>query len=489
MLIIFPSKTGIGRFMEPIDNLMRMIQRLFRSRKLTIYLLSMVIVLSFIGTIVPQQHIFTHTHMEEMKNQSAFLDYMDRIGFTAIYTSWLFFGIMLLLYLNTIFCTYDMFRNSLRKLKRGIDFRKKDRISGLAQNACFVSGGASVQSRNKILSNLKKRRYRVLQNGNAIVATKNRFGVFGTPLFHLCILLVLGAILYGGVGRMEGRLQMVEGQTLYEQHRDYFYVAEGPLFDEKHRDLGFILERFHPRYEDTKGVYRGAASEILIIENNKVVKKDVVHSNHLIVHEDITLFQNEFGFAPLFLLKNETGAVMSGSYVYARDDGSGRYLAVFPVADTGLNAQITLYPNTSRRILESGYDMPLNPKVYLELFEGEEHVFSGVLGLNQLVKLGNYPGMGEVTLGFYDLKYWSIISVVIDQGVPFIFLGICLAIFSMVIMFFYSPRHLWAVFEGEEDGRAVLYIGGKSDRYRSSFESEFKDLVDGIQEALENGST
>ncbi|MCL7413233.1 MAG: cytochrome c biogenesis protein ResB [ANME-2 cluster archaeon] len=475
--------------MELIDTWIKKVPRFFRSRKLTIYLISMVVVFSFIGTIIPQQHIFTHTHMEEMKNQSVFLDYMDTIGFTAIYTSWLFFGVMLLLYLNTIFCTYDMFRNSIRKLKHGSKFRKKDGISGLANNALVVLDRTSGQPRNEILSTLEKRRYRVEQKDHSFVATKNRFGVFGTPLFHLCILLVLGAILYGGVGRMEGRLQLVEGQTLYEQHQDYFYVAEGPLFDEKHRDFGFILERFHPRYEDEEGVYRGATSEILIIENDKVVKKDVVHSNHLIDYKDVTLFQNEYGFAPLFLLKNESGAVISGSYVYAEDDGGGRYLTVFPVADTGLTAQITLYPNTSRKILESGYDMPLNPQVYLELFEGDEQVFNGVLRLNQLVKLGNYPGMGEITLGFYDLKYWSIISVVSDHGIPFIFGGIYLAIFSMIVMFFFSPKHLWAVFEEDRDGRPVLYIGGKSDRYRSSFEFEFKNLVEGIQEALENGST
>ncbi|MDF1532172.1 MAG: cytochrome c biogenesis protein ResB [ANME-2 cluster archaeon] len=475
--------------MELIDTWIKKVPRFFRSRKLTIYLISMVILLSFIGTIIPQQHIFTHTHMEEMKNQSVFLDYMDTIGFTAIYTSWLFFGVMLLLYLNTIFCTYDMWRNSIRKMKRGSNFRKKDGISGLANNALVVLAGTSVQSRDTIISHLEKRRYKVQQNENSFVATKNRLGIFGTPVFHLCILLVLGAILYGGVGRMEGRLQLVEGQTLYEQHQDYFYVAEGPLFDEKHQNFGFILERFHPRYEDDEGVYRGIASEILIVRDGKVVKKDVLHSNHLIIYEDVTLFQNEYGFAPLFLLKDATGAVISGSYVYAEDDGSGRYLTVFPVADTGLTAQITLYPNTSRRILESGYDMPQNPQVYLELFEGEEQVFDGVLGLNQLVKLGNYPGMGEVTLGFYDLKYWSIISVVTDHGIPFIFGGIYLALFSMIVMFFFSPKHIFGVFENDGFGRPVLYIGGKSDKYKSSFEYVFNNLIEEIKEEVQDGST
>ena len=475
--------------MDLINKCIIEIPRFFRSRKLAIYLILMVILLSFIGTIIPQDHIYTPVIMEGMIAKSVFLGYMDEIGFTAIFTSWLFFGVIFLLYLNTTFCTYDMFRNSIRKMKRGSNFREKKEICGLANNALVIPGGVSDKSHDKIISALKKRRYKVKQNGNSFVAIKNRLGIFGTPAFHLCILLVLGAILYGGVGRMEGRLQLVEGQTLYEQPQDYFYVAEGPLFNDEHKNFGITLERFHPRYVDAEGVYRGAASEIVITDGNQIVKKDVLHSNHLIVYDDITLFQNEYGFAPLFLLKNDSGAVMSGSYVYAEYDGSGRYMTVFPVADTGLSAQITLYPNTSQTIVESGYDMPSDPEVYVELFEGGEQVFDGVLGLDQMVLLGSYPGMGEVALGFYDLKQWSIISVVIDKGVPYIFGGIYLAIFSMMVMFFFVPRRLWAVFEEDESGTQVLYIGGKSDKYKSSFEFEFNNIVKEISEAVQDEST
>ncbi|MCL7415248.1 MAG: cytochrome c biogenesis protein ResB [ANME-2 cluster archaeon] len=486
--MIVSQKTKTGTFMDEINNRIKMIARFFRSRKLTIYLLILVILVSVLGSIIPQEHIYSPATLEEMLEQSEFLVLMQKIGFTAIFTSWLFFSIMFLLYLNTIFCTYDMFKNTIRKIKKGSDFKKKDEIDGFANHTVVVFGTTSDSTRDKVVSNLKMRRYSVEQDGNRIAAIKNRLGVLGTPAFHLCILLVLGAILYGGVGRMEGRLQLVEGQTLYEQHQDYMYVAEGPLFDEKHRNYGVLLERFHPQYEDKKNVYRGAASELVITDGDKVVKRDVVHSNHLVIYEDVSLFQNEYGFAPLFLLKNETGAVISGSYVYAEDDGSGRYMTVFPVADTGLVAQITLYPNSSRRILESGYDIPPNPQVYLELFEGGQPVFDGVLGLDQMVVLGSYPDAGEVTLGFYDLKQWSIIAVVIDRGVPYIFGGIYLAVLSMMVMFFFSPRHLWAVVEEGEDGRPVLYIGGKSDRYKSSFEVEFNNLIEGIEEAVQDGA-
>ncbi len=475
--------------MDEINNWIKNIARFFRSRKLTIYLIVLVILISVVGSIIPQKHVYSHAAFTQMLEQSEFLVYMDSIGLTAIFTTWLFFGVMFLLYLNTIFCTYDMFKNTIRKMKKGTDFKKKDGIVGFANHAVVVLDTSSDSTRDKVVSIIKKRRYRVEQDGNRIVATKNRLGVFGTPAFHLCILLVLGAILYGGVGRMEGRMQLVEGQTLYEQQQDYMYVAEGPLFNAEHRNYGITLERFHPRYEDEDGVYRGAASELVITDGGQVVKRDLVHSNHLVVYEDVTLFQNEYGFAPLFLMKNETGAVISGSYVYAEDDGSGRYMTVFPVADTGLMAQITLYPNSSRRILESGYDIPQNPQVYLELFEGEQPVFDGVLGLDQMVLLGNYPDVGEVTLGFYDLKQWSIIAVVIDRGVPYIFGGIYLAVFSMMVMFFFSPRHLWGVEEEDEDGRPVLYMGGKSDRYKSSFEVEFNNLIEGIKKEVQNGST
>ena len=114
--------------MDLINKCIIEIPRFFRSRKLAIYLILMVILLSFIGTIIPQEHIYTPVIMEGMIAKSVFLGYMDEIGFTAIFTSWLFFGVIFLLYLNTTFCTYDMFRNSIRKMKRGSNFKEKKEI-------------------------------------------------------------------------------------------------------------------------------------------------------------------------------------------------------------------------------------------------------------------------------------------------------------------------------------------------------------------------
>lgn len=475
------------------NNYWEKISRFFKSRKLALFLIILIIFVSLLGSFIPQKHIYEHSHLQEMIDQSTLLYYLDKIGFTSIYTSWLFLGIMFLFYVNTAFCTYGMFKNAVRKVRKGTDFRNKRLISKLAINTNFIlNDTAAGKAQENITSSLKGRRYKVKQEGSRIVAQKNRFGVFGTPVFHLCILLVLVAILYGGVGRMEGRMQLAEGQTLTDEHHDYLYVAEGPLFHEKHSGLDIHLEKFNPNYRDDKGIFRGAASEIIIMEDGVVVKKDRVHSNHLVYYRDMTFFQNEYGFAPLFLLKNESGAVISGSYVYAKDDESGRYLTVFPVADTGITAQVTLYPNTSINILQGSYEdyvVPQHPQVYLELFEGDERVFEGVLGMNQMVVLGNYgPKMETVTLGFYDLKYWSIISIVIDHGVPFIFAGFYLAVFSLFVMFFFSPRRIWVDMETDQKDRTVIFIGGRSDRYKSSFRDELNTLIKGIKEAVKDES-
>ncbi|TFH47057.1 MAG: hypothetical protein E4G94_00980 [ANME-2 cluster archaeon] len=473
--------------MDDIKQLIKNVSLFFRSRKLAIVLIILIIAVTILGTIIPQEHIYTHRHMEEMKEQNQYLIYMDMIGFTAIYTSWLFFGIMFLFLINTSFCTFNMSRNALKKLQSSGKFRGKDSIIKLDNNASVSC--KNIRSANeKVIHILRKKRYKVKQDGSKIFAVKNRFGVLGTPLFHLCILLVISSIAYGGMSRMEGKLQLAEGQSLSEQHQEYFYVAEGPLFKEQHKNLVFRLEKFDPYFEDDKGIYRGAASKIAFVKDGLVVKRDVVHSNHLIVYDGITIFQNEYGFSPLFLLKNESGGVISGSYVYAEDDGSGRYLSVFPVAETGLTAQVTLYPNTSRGILEGGYDIPKDPMVYLELFKGQELVFDGVLGMNQMVVIGDI-GSETVTFGFYDLKYWSIISIVNDKGIPYIFGGFYLSLFSIFVMFFFSPSQVWASLGQEDNGSTIIYIGGRSDRYKSSFKDEFNIIITQLEgEEMKNGS-
>jgi len=43
---------------------------------------------------------------------------------------------------------------------------------------------------------------------------------------------------------MEGDMRITEGQTLSEDHGNYMYINEGPIFNENHQKFNITLENF-----------------------------------------------------------------------------------------------------------------------------------------------------------------------------------------------------------------------------------------------------
>ena len=97
----------------------------------------------------------------------------------------------------------------------------------------------------------------MVKQDNQIYAERNSIGVFGTPLFHISILFIILAVVYGSTGRMEGDMRLIEGQTLSEDHGNYMFINEGPFFYENHKKFNISLEKFYADYTDETGTPRG----------------------------------------------------------------------------------------------------------------------------------------------------------------------------------------------------------------------------------------
>ncbi|MDD5615878.1 MAG: cytochrome c biogenesis protein ResB, partial [Candidatus Methanoperedens sp.] len=313
---------------------------------------------------------------------------------------------------------------------------------------------------------------------------KNRFGTLGTSIFHLCILLIILSSLYGSTGRMEGDMRLIEGQTLSEDHGNYIYINEGPLFFDKHQKFNITLEKFYPDYYDKSNTSRGAAGKLVIQKDGKVAATDIVHSNHLMTYGGYTFLGNVYGMAPLLILRNADGSVISGSYITASDtDNSKRYVTMFDIGNTGLEGGLMVYMTanlTSGNIAEG--DAEQMPVLFLKIFERGTEIFDGKLGLNDAVQIG------DKYLVFSDVKYWSNFYVVKDEGTLLVYTGIGLITLSLIIMFFIIPKRLWAEIVSGETGATEIHIGGRADRFRSLYEEEYCRLIEHIKERLSNGT-
>ncbi len=454
----------------------------FKSRKLAVSLIVLIILFSIIGTHIPQKSQLKPEIYNAWKtNHPVQAEFYEMIGFTNLFSSLIFLFLALLLFINTLFCTKSMLNNAIRKLSSASQFQKKAYITGLENNAKIATGKERETVFLQIKEILNDSGYNVSQKDNYILGQKNKLGTLGVPLLHVCIILIILAAVYGSTGRMEGDMRLIEGQTLSEDHGNYMFINEGPFFNEKHEKFNITLEKFYSNYVDGTGIPRGASGKLAIMENGQIVKTDVTYSNNMITYKEYTILGNVYGLAPLLILRNPDGTVYSGSYISASDlDKSGRYVASFDMGDTGLEGGLMVYMTanlTSKKILESEADQ--TPILFLKIFDNGKEIYDGTLRLNDTVKIS------DKFLGFYDIKYWSNFYIVKDNGTFLLYSAIGLIILSLFISFFIVPKRVWAEVEHNEKNDMVeVFIGGRADKFRSLYEDEFYSIISKMKERL-----
>ena len=458
----------------------------FKSRRLAIFLIVLIIFLSILGTHIPQKsQLKPEIYNSWEKNHPTEAKIFNLLGFTHLFSSPIFVSLTALLFINTFFCTTGMFKNSLRRFKVNPQFQKRTFIASLEKNRIIKAGKDQKDAVLTIGSVLSSNGYKVSNHENFLYAEKNRIGVFGTPLLHVCVLFIILAVVYGSTGRMEGDMRLIEGQTLSEIHENYMFINEGPFFYENHKKFNISLEKFYPDYTDETGTPRGAAGKLAIYENDLQMKTDIVYSNRQMSYGGYTFLGNVYGLAPLLLLMNPDGTVYSGSYITATDqDESQRYVSYFELGDTGLEAGIMVYmtaPLTSE--ITGTEDIGQTPVLFLKIFDRKKEIYDGILRLNETLKIG------DKTLGFYDIKYWSNFYVVKDDSVFLVITGFGLITLGLFISFFIIPKRIWVeIVDVGNSGEREIHIGGKPDKFRSLYEEEFSEIADDLGMRLSNGT-
>ncbi len=462
------------------------ITKIFKSRRLAIVLIVLIILLSILGTHIPQKtqlkpeiyNSWQEKHPEEAK-------IFDYLGFTRLFSSLPFVSLALLLFINTFACTKGMLDSSIRRFKENKQFNKKAFIEGLERHAVIKTEGDLEHAHSAIQSVLSSEGYRVAIRENRLSAEKNRIGIFGTPLFHICILFLIVAAVYGSTGRMEGDMQLIEGQSLPEDHGSYKFINEGPFFHENHKKFNISLEKFYADYFDETDTPRGPAGKLSIIENGKIMKTDIVYTNNQMNYGGYTFLGNVYGLAPLLVMTNPDGTVYSGSYIIAVDqDNSQRYVSYFDLGDTGLEGGLMVYMTAplTTEIAETR-NVGQIPILFLRIFDNGKEVYNGTMRLNNTLKIG------DKTLGFYNIKYWSNFYVVKDDSIFMIITGFGLIILSLFISFFIVHKRIWVdIVDNEKMGSKEIYIGGKSDKFRSLYGEEFSGIINKLEKRLSNGT-
>lgn len=465
-----------------VGRIPKAVYSLLRSRKLAIVLLVTITLLSALGTIIPQYSRAGDAHVTIWNEEHPSMSIIDRYyDLNNIYESWQFLTILALLGINTFFCNLPRIKTSFNRVYGQVKFADADFILKLKNHHSPVVKTSASKTISNLQEILNHKKYIITQQGNQIFAEKNRYGSFSSPIFHLSLVMIILSTFYGGAMQMHGVALIIDGQDFTEAHSNYIHISEGPFFGERHQNFNIHLTKFHPSYE-LDGKWRGFAADVILSENGQIIKEDTIYVNHPLRYKDFSIDKNEYGFAPLFVLRSDDS--ISGSYIITSYTDDRQYTASFNVANTDLVADVVLYPDAIiGDEIVSISDFPNNPFVHLNISKNGETIYMGPLKLNDSIKLD--IDSTEMTLEFADLKYWASFYIHRDASIPILYSAILACLLSLTAALFYIPRRIWAeVVSNDVDTTGntgiTIHIGGKADKNVFSFKDEFLEICEEI---------
>ena len=436
---------------------------LFRSVKLTIFLLILLAILSIIGTVITQNA----TRPEYIQRYGIGLyQVLNFFNLFDMYHSLWFEIILLLLVINLITCSVHRLPGIWRQISHGSE-ELEDQMLKAIPYVERIQFRNPAKAEENIQSSLKKwfKNAGRVENEKAITlfSEKGRYSRLGVPITHFSIIIILIGGLLGSVFGFKAFVNILEGETVdqvYERGKD----GEIP------RPLSFSVrcDDFNITYYDLPGRKEKHVKEytslITILEDGKEVLKKTIQVNHPLHHKGLAFYQANYGAIHDVAL----GIQWKGK----------KERTVFRVMEGDTNP----VPNTNNfiRVLKYARDVHnFGEGVQVVLFKPKQEP-------QPLWLLKNFPQSDqkrgdEFTLtfeGFTEKKYTGL-SVAKDPGVWVVWIGCGLMIVGLIVSFFFSHQRVWVRISKSPGGEMV--VAGSANKNRVAFEKTFGELVEGIR--------
>lgn len=442
-----------------------------KSRKLAIGLIILLTLASTIGILVPQKRLDSKAYQDWMTNNPGLIKIINNFNLNHLFYSPLFIGVGILFLLNLTVCTIEQFRLAVKRWKRFEDLKLD--IKNLKQTKKYQLINSLEKTKQKAKEILEQRRYRLAFNENSIIATKSKWGIWGSVICHIGLIIIIVGALSSVMFKMYGFDPIAEGQVFTEKHEEYFYLEEAPFFNEGH--LGFKAKVMDQRIKYKKGKLDKIETDLVILEKGRVVKKQTVDPSHPLIYKNVYFYYDKHGYTPLLTVFNKEHKPIYRSFTFfdtIEDKDGEKFKVEYKIPTTDLKIKGTFYPDF---IIKKGEytnetEKIKNPVVGLKVYKQGEKIYDGLLKQNKPIQLG------EKKLVMGEVRGWTGFVISRDPGNTPIFVGFAVALLGMIIIYLVNPQRLKIEFE-EVDEETKIYIYGQQDKYKSDFEGKIKELV------------
>jgi cytochrome c biogenesis protein len=461
-----PMRTGRGRVLG------RRAWRLLCSIKLTVLLVSTVLILSLLGTLFPQltpeiqADPVARSQWEQAveARYGSFGNLFGLVGLFNVYSSRIFILFLAALFANGLACTVDR----LSPILRAIMARPK-----VVRTDGFYSAGASraslkIASRHNAMETIRKllskRRYRLLiderKGATYLRGDKNRFARFGTLVTHGALVLVAFAIVWSA------RASWREPAVILGPGESYD-VPHGQDFQVRHE--GFELDTY------ADGTPRDYRSQLVVVHGGSEVTRKTIRVNDPLTYRGVGFYLWGAGPALRIVGLDAEGMPIPMAPSWSDDIVVGEVsLPITGEVDEAtlylpaVDVTVTVSPSHAA-VVDDSAEAPL---VFLEASRAGQPLFSDYVTRGEVLQL---PGFSLEILP----DYYTMLQVVSDPGFAPVILASLLGLIGLLISFYFYPSRIWIKLTDED-----LMVVGSAERNQTAFRTEFSQLVKKLGEQV-----
>jgi len=390
------------------------------SIKLTIPLLFLITIASIIGTIIPQ-NMSHEIYIREYGHSFASL--MERLGLFNMYHSHLFISLLTLLMINLIIC-------SLKRWKTDWNIAKKRWKPGYDSKNLKLICETNFNASPEIVMGRLKDIFKVFKTTNEEVIDDNKVWWSGERghwsrlsfyFVHFSILIILiGSVLSLGFGD-KGFMTIEEGKT------EESFEIRG---QEELEPLGFKIRcnKFKIEFHEN-GMPSEYTSDITIIENNKEVLDRAIMVNAPLKFNGINFYQNSYGST----LNTATLDVVD------RETGESHKITCKP----GQDIKLPIGDGLIRVLAYTDNFEGLGAALRITIKRPEEKPESFII-FKDIPEFDIKHRKDTITFRIKDVNtgYYTVLEVKKDPGVPVVYVGFLMFIFSLFLVFYFSHQKL-----------------------------------------------
>lgn len=448
----------------------------FSSVKLTIALLAGIVVISMIGTIVPQQE----SAREAMERLSpGMVSFLRTMQVFDIYHSLWFFLLMGLLSLNLMVCSLNRFSAAWRRFLAHSSPEDETVFKGPAADAMVIRTKMEKKAVADAVFEAMKGKWRRVQRrdadqGSYFCAGKGRWSHLGVYIVHVSVLLLIAGAVLGSLFGIEGSVNISEGETV-----NAFDLRGG----RGTRPLPFSVrcDRFIVEFYEN-GAPKTFRSDLTFFKNDKIIHQGPLLVNHPISIDGLRFYQASYGQAP--------EGKASLSYLKNGRKGEDKSLAA------GDSFELPGREGTVHVLRLEENLMQMGPAIKLAVRSPQGEIAFWVFrhidkiremnpGIVEQVPLFN-PGLFKpyvFVLNGMAEKYYTGLQIGSDPGAPLVAVAAALMVIGLIVVFFLSHRQIWIRIVSDRGGTLVSLVG-RSHKDAAGLERDMKRLLSDIGERV-----